>query len=519
MKSTLTRITLISILLVLFTPNITFAETKTFIKEYTYQASDEDSKNSCRTIALREVKRILLEELGTYLESVTEVQNFQLTKDQITTLTAGIVKTEIVDEKWNTDNLKYWLKSKIAVDPNEVIKSIDALRKDRLKTTELEEVRRRSDELLKENERLRKELAVAKGEKREEQKTAYDQTIKELAAVELLEKGWALLLSGLGANPAWKEERFNFPIRESQRLEFQKAMDAYNKAIELDPKLAIAYSRRADCYVLLGDFKKALKDYDKAIELDATQAWAYYNRGVVYYLHEEEGQAMRDYDKAIELDPKSAMSYYARGSANLVRGDYQRAINDLNKAIDLDSKYGEAYNNRGNAFYALGKYKQAIEDCNKAIELNPKEAQTYFIRGSAYRRLGDYRKAIEDSRVAAKLGDKQAQAFFGSKGIDWVEQQHSSAYTQKEPGTAVIVCTIEKEWKVPFKLNFVNKTVNGLPANFTDSEIMWMQPMFPEDWGIDESGKKRLDTAWVHVFNRHSGSLNISNVFSGQCHE
>jgi len=52
-------------------------KTKTFIKEYTYHAGDEDSMNSSRTIALREVKRLLLEELSTYLESQTEVTNFK----------------------------------------------------------------------------------------------------------------------------------------------------------------------------------------------------------------------------------------------------------------------------------------------------------------------------------------------------------------------------------------------------------------------------------------------------------
>jgi hypothetical protein len=67
MKSSLIRINLIFILLVLFIPSLTSAETKIFTKEYTYHAGDEDSKNSSRTIALREVKRLLLEELGTYL--------------------------------------------------------------------------------------------------------------------------------------------------------------------------------------------------------------------------------------------------------------------------------------------------------------------------------------------------------------------------------------------------------------------------------------------------------------------
>lgn len=82
----------IAIFSLLLVANLAFAKMVTFEKEYTYQASEIDSKVSCRAIALEQVKRLLLEELGTYVESNTEVKDFQLTKDQITTLTAGLVE-------------------------------------------------------------------------------------------------------------------------------------------------------------------------------------------------------------------------------------------------------------------------------------------------------------------------------------------------------------------------------------------------------------------------------------------
>lgn len=61
MKSALIRISLI-FLTIFFCPNQSFAESKTFIREYSYQASELDSKVSCRTIAMELVKRLLLEE-------------------------------------------------------------------------------------------------------------------------------------------------------------------------------------------------------------------------------------------------------------------------------------------------------------------------------------------------------------------------------------------------------------------------------------------------------------------------
>ena len=71
----------LSVIVVLFlTTSAAFAEKVTFVKEYNYNASDLDSKVSSRTIALEQVKRLLLEELGTYLISETEVKKFQINK-------------------------------------------------------------------------------------------------------------------------------------------------------------------------------------------------------------------------------------------------------------------------------------------------------------------------------------------------------------------------------------------------------------------------------------------------------
>ena len=60
---------MVSVLIVIFSfISVTVnAEMKTFIRDYTYQASEIDSKQSSRIIATEQVKRLLLEELGTYL--------------------------------------------------------------------------------------------------------------------------------------------------------------------------------------------------------------------------------------------------------------------------------------------------------------------------------------------------------------------------------------------------------------------------------------------------------------------
>jgi hypothetical protein len=141
---------LITVIGILAISGHALAEIVAFEKTYTYQASEVDSKVSCRAIALEQVKRILLEELGTYLESETEVRDFQLTKDKIVVLTAGIARVDILDEEW--DGATYRLKAMVAADTDQVARSMDELRQDRQKVKELEETRKRADELLEEVE-------------------------------------------------------------------------------------------------------------------------------------------------------------------------------------------------------------------------------------------------------------------------------------------------------------------------------------------------------------------------------
>ena len=148
--------------------------------KYIYHASEADSKISSRTIALEQVKRQLVEQLGTYVESNSEVKNAQLTKDDIVVLSAGTVRTEIVSEKW--DDETYAVTAKIVADPDDVAKAIQDLHKKSEKARELEEARRIADESLKEISVLRKQLAKLqdKGGQVETKQAQYDKSITKL---------------------------------------------------------------------------------------------------------------------------------------------------------------------------------------------------------------------------------------------------------------------------------------------------------------------------------------------------
>jgi tetratricopeptide (TPR) repeat protein len=50
--------------------------------------------------------------------------------------------------------------------------------------------------------------------------------------------------------------------------EFNKAISAYNAAIEINPNMAVAYFNRASAYYALGDYINSQRDFAKARDLD-----------------------------------------------------------------------------------------------------------------------------------------------------------------------------------------------------------------------------------------------------------
>ena len=449
MKSSLIRINLIFILLILFIPNLTSAETKTFIKEYTYQASEADSKISSRTIALEQVKRLLLEELGTYLESRTEIRNFKLTKDEIVVLSAGVVRVNIKNEKW--DGKEYYLIAEIVADPNEVIKSVDSLRRDRESVRDLTEAKRKADELIIEVSKLKKEIELAKGNLKNQKQNDYTNKVKFLSAIDWLQRGCSFIISknykdaieslnnAIELNPQYYDAYIMRGITYMTLRDSGLGIKDFDKAIELYPKSSAAYSSRAVLYASLKNYPQALKDSNKAIELEPKNADEYLSRSLLYFLMGNFQLALKDIDYAIEQEPKSvflgAYAYATRGCINVSLNKYEDAVKNFDKAIELNQTFGRefiepewgrgfknltvssindmAYEGRGRAHLGLMNYKLAIEDLNKVTKDGQfNDPQNYLYRGVAFFGLGNYQLAIKDFDKYIELAPTFAETYY-----------------------------------------------------------------------------------------------------------
>ena len=79
---------------------------------------------------------------------------------------------------------------------------------------------------------------------------------------------------------------------------YGKALEHYDRTINLNPYVTAAYSNRAGALTNLGHYERAIEDCDRALEFNPSDAFAYYYRGLARKKREEYPAAKEDFERA-----------------------------------------------------------------------------------------------------------------------------------------------------------------------------------------------------------------------------
>ena len=191
----------------------------------------------------------------------------------------------------------------------------------------------------------------------------------------------------------------------------KKAIEAFHRALDIDPDYALAYVARAVAYEQLDDHANAIADSNKAIDLKASDDYVYFNRGMAYLGIKEFEKAITDFTYWIDLNPKTyPVAYFYRSRAYYAVSNFKDTIADLDIFIELQPQSVSVLADRAFVHRLMGNYDKAISDYTKAIELKPTGLDHfYYERGKTYGLQGQYDKMLDDLRAYAKIAGNQTE--------------------------------------------------------------------------------------------------------------
>jgi len=203
-------------------------------------------------------------------------------------------------------------------------------------------------------------------------------------------------------------------VKRRNELELRKSIDYFDRAVELDPKFAEAYARKADAYIQLSAaltragpptelMAKAKEAVMKALEIDPELAEAYTFLGQIKEDYDWNLiGAERAYKRAIELDPGSATAHHYYGGllGVLLRNDERDA--ELRKAWELDPVDLNIAINF--VVYSSGSSPaQRLQKLNEVLQLDPNFPRTHYFIGRTYIDMGKEDEGIAEIKKSFQL--------------------------------------------------------------------------------------------------------------------
>ena len=235
-------------------------------------------------------------------------------------------------------------------------------------------------------------------------------------ALEEVEEKQNKSIASLGKDIIYLQLGNSFASNES----YEKALDSYDKAIEIQPNYADAWNNRGLALSNLSKYQKAIASYNQAIEIQPDYVNAWNNRGAALEDLGKYKQAISDFDRAIKIQPDYVKAWYNRGTTLGNLGKYKQAISDFDRAIEIQPDYVNAWNNRGAALVYLGKYKQAISNLNKAIKIQSDLASAWYNKAALYARQNKINLALQNLKQAFKLNPNLKEYIKTDTGFDGI---------------------------------------------------------------------------------------------------
>ena len=167
----------------------------------------------------------------------------------------------------------------------------------------------------------------------------------------------------------------------------------FQRAIDLDPKFAIAYAGLAETFALQMDFSGAPRDANldkgeraaaKALELDPNLAEAWVSSALVAAYKSQDERAEQAYQRAIQLNPNLSGAYDWLSQQQSWRGRDDEAVALAKKAVDLDPLSAGINARLGLRLSEVGRIAEAEDRLRRSIDIDPSMS-------IAYRNLGSLR--------------------------------------------------------------------------------------------------------------------------------
>ncbi len=187
---------------------------------------------------------------------------------------------------------------------------------------------------------------------------------------------------------------------------FQEAFDSFQKAVELDPKFARAYTGMAAMALNLGRPGDAVKYMKLAMEhVDRmTERERYRNRGMFYYTTGDWKNCVQEYTQLVTHYPADRVGQNNLASCYIHLRNAPKALEAAQHAVEIVPKGVGQRLNLAFISSVAGDFATSEREARIALEISPSAAQGFLELAEAQLGQGEIEKAAESYHQLERFG-------------------------------------------------------------------------------------------------------------------
>ena len=193
---------------------------------------------------------------------------------------------------------------------------------------------------------------------------------------------------------------------------FPKSLNAFTRAVELDPNYALAYAGICDYYTWAGIYgllspresqPKVLEAAEKALSIDEDLAEAHAALGLYHSNQQRWSEAELCYGRAIDLNPNYPLSHEWLSALLVGTGRFEEGLKELYLAEELNPMSLRPIVLTAWTTYQTRQYARALAKARELERMNPEFMQTHLQAANILLEMGQIDDALCYSSRAIEL--------------------------------------------------------------------------------------------------------------------
>jgi tetratricopeptide (TPR) repeat protein len=221
-------------------------------------------------------------------------------------------------------------------------------------------------------------------------------------------------------------------LKKEQNEKLEAAITAYERALEIKPRLANIYPNVATAYEQLGRLEEAVETFEGAVAASPSSAEPHIGLAELYQRMDRPGAAIREYRQAIALKPGSVNYRLALAEFLQTMQRYDEALVEVQEAVSRRQDNPVLRQRLAMLYRELQMYPEALAEAKVAAQLAPNDPTSQLL-------VGDLSQTVNDLSAAA------------------------AAYEQ----ALVIAPNLDNAWRVHWNLALIYQAQNNLDLALT----------------------------------------------------